>query len=263
MRWCPDHPQEHYILHASDIKPRTWEICVRSKVLHLTKLQEAHGLYLTFYGRLHVFQILGGHPRQLRHMLKGIGPDTCLWVFVIGENDKIFGPLRATAAPRKNILPEGTLLHFTAQVPFCKFGGGNEGIEDHYKAWTGKFLHTGYVLDIQKFETALGLSQGASQAFHPGAAAAATGPPAADGGGASQASQPGAAAAATGPPAAGSDAQVLELTRKISALEAQIERNAKSFSLLEERNAYLEDSLHTLNSKFDSLFTYLKNIPTF
>ena len=85
MRWCPDHPHEHWILHASEIKPRTWENCVRFKVLHLTKLQAAHGLYLTFYGRLHVFQTLGGHPRQLRHMLKGIGPDTRLWVFVSGK----------------------------------------------------------------------------------------------------------------------------------------------------------------------------------
>ena len=181
------------------------------------------------------------------------------------------GPLRATAAPRENILPEGTLLHFTAQVQFCKFGGGTEDIEDHYKAWTGKSLHTGYVLDIQKFETALGLSQGASQAFHPGAAAAATGPPAADGGGgnsgASQAFQPGAAAAATGPPAADcgggtasgggcTDAQVIELTTKISALEAKFEQ-------LEQRNTNLEDSLQGLNSKFSSVLTYFNKFPTF
>ena len=194
------------------------------------------------------------------------------------------GPLRATAAPRENILPEGTLLHFTAQVQFCKFGGGTEGIEDHCKAWTGKFLRTGYVLDIQKFETALGLSQCASQAFHPGAAAAATGPPAADGGGgnsgASQAFQPGAAAAATGPPAADcgggtasgggcTDAQVIELTTKISALEAKIEqleqRNALEAKIeqLEQRNTNLEDSLRGLNSTFSSVLTYFNKFPTF
>ena len=74
MRWCPDHPQEHYILHASDIKPRTWEICVRFKVLHLTKLQAAHGLYLTFYGRLHVFQILGGHRLALLPQIAAVAP---------------------------------------------------------------------------------------------------------------------------------------------------------------------------------------------
>ena len=106
----------------------------------------------------------------------------------------------------------------------------SEDIEDHCKAWEGRFLRPGYVFDVLKFETALGLIQGASQASQLGAAAAATRLPAADGGGgnssegASQASQPGAAAAATGPSAAdcgggtasgggGTGAQVIVLTR--------------------------------------------------
>ena len=135
-----------------------------------------------------------------------------------------------------------------------------EDIENHCKAWKGRSLRTGHVFDVLKFETALGLIQGASQASQPGAAAAATRPPAANGGGgnsskgASQAPQPGAAAAATGPPAAdcgggtasgggGTDAQVIELTRTISALGAKIGQ-------LEERNANLEDSLRSLNFNF-------------
>ena len=67
---------------------------------------------------LNFLQVLGGHPDQLTHMLEGIGPAKCLWVFVVGINGKIFGPFRPTAAPRSNIVPEGVLLHFTAQARF-------------------------------------------------------------------------------------------------------------------------------------------------
>ena len=44
----------------------------------------------------------------------------------------------------------------------------------------------------------------------------------------------------------------IEFTRKISALEAQIEQ-------LEERNANLEESLRSLNSKFSSVLTSFKH----
>ena len=78
----------------------------------------------------------------------------------------------------------------------------------------------------KKIETALGHNQAASHAPQPGPAAAdcgggtdAAGPPAADGGG-----------------GAGTDAQVIELTRKITAMEAQIEE-------LEQRNGILEENL--------------------
>ena len=123
-------PTMRWFLHASEIKPRTWENCVRFKVLHLTKLQAAHGLYLTFYGRLHIFQIQTS-------------------------------------------------------------GGGC------------------------------------------------------------------------------TDAQVIELTTKISALEAKIEqleqRNALEAKIeqLEQRNTNLEDSLQGLNSKFSSVLTYFNKFPTF
>ena len=82
-----------------------------------------------------------------------------------------------------------------------------------------------------KFETALGLNQAASQASQPGPTAAAAGPPSADGGG-------------------GTDAQAIDLTLKISAMEAQIEQ-------LEQRNGILQESIQTPNSKFASLINYL------
>ena len=76
----------------------------------------------------------------------------------------------------------------------------------------------------KKIETALGLNKAASQAPQPGPAAAdgggcieAAGHPAADGGG-----------------GGGTDAQVIELTRKTSAMEAQIEQLEQSNRILEE-----------------------------
>ena len=45
------------------------------------------------------------------------------------------------------------------------------------------------------------------------------------------------------------DAQVIKLARKISAIEAQIEQ-------LEQRNANLEESLQSLNSNLPSLLNY-------
>ena len=108
-----------------------------------------------------------------------------------------------------------------------------------------------------EFETALGLNQGVNQAPQSGAAAAAAKPFTADGGcgTASQASQPGAAAAAAGPLAAdgggGTDPKAIELARKISAMEAQIEQ-------LEQRNAILEVSIRTPNSEFASAISTLK-----
>ena len=69
--------------------------------------------------------------------------------------------------------------------------------------------------EANTFETALGLNQAASRASQPGPAAAAAGPPAADRGDCTD---------AAGPPVAdgsgGTDAQVIELAREISAMEA-------------------------------------------
>ena len=60
---------------------------------------------------------------------------------------------------------------------------------------------------VSAAETASRLNQAASQTSQPGPAAAAAISPAADGGG-----------------GGGTDAQVIELTRKISAMESQIEQ---------------------------------------
>ena len=111
-------------------------------------------------------------------------------------------------------------------------GSGQLGdIEKHIPIWEGRFLRTSSVGDAAKFktsETALRLSQAASQASQSGPDAAAAEPLAADGGGRG---------------GAGTDAQVIELARKISAMEAQIER-------IEERNGILEESIQTPNSDF-------------
>ena len=102
-------------------------------------------------------------------------------------------------------------------------GGGScepWDIDNHSRVWKGEILRTDSVrgaANLKTFNTSLRLNQGASQAIQPGTASAAAGPPAADGGG-------------------GTDAQAIELTRKITAMEAQIEE-------LEQRNANLEESL--------------------
>ena len=112
-------------------------------------------------------------------------------------------------------------------------GGSSQpgDIEKHVKVWEGKVLRTGSVRGAEKaitFETAFGLNQATSQASQRGPAAAAAGPPADGGGG------------------GGTDAKVIELTRKISAMKAQIEQ-------LEQRNGILEGSILALNSKFASV----------
>ena len=73
------------------------------------------------------------------------------------------------------------------------------------------------------FETALGLNQAASQASQPGPAAAAAELPGADSGG-----------------GGGTDAQVIKMARKISAMEVQIEQ-------LEQRNGIIRESIKTFN----------------
>ena len=45
---------------------------------------------------LHVLQLFGCLPDKFPHMVNGIGPDTCLWVFVKGVPGKIFGSFAAT-----------------------------------------------------------------------------------------------------------------------------------------------------------------------
>ena len=85
----------------------------------------------------------------------------------------------------------------------------------------------------KNFETALGLDQAASQAPQ-------SGPAAADGGGCTDAAGP---LAADGGGSGSTDAQVIELTRKITAMEAQIEE-------LEQRNGIIKDNFKTLTPNF-------------
>ena len=121
-------------------------------------------------------------------------------------------------------------------------GGGScepRDIDKQFKVWKGKVLRTGPVRSaatLKTFNTALRLIQGASQASQPGAAAAAAGPPAADGDG------------GTASVGGGTDAGAIELTRKISAVVAQIE----------QRNANFEKSLRSPNSKLPPLGNYFK-----
>ena len=94
----------------------------------------------------------------------------------------------------------------------------------------------GGAANAKTYETASGINQAASQASQPGPAAAAAGPPTADGGGGTDAAVPPAADSGGG---GGTDAQVIELTRKISAMKAQIEQP-------EPRNGILEEPAQTL-----------------
>ena len=114
---------------------------------------------------------------------------------------------------KKWYLPRGQLRHSFLHIQVylrCEVPG-NKDMAKQLKVWQGKHFPTGQVSDAVNFQNPLGLDQPASQASQPGPAAAAAGPPAADGGG-------------------GIDAQVIELTRKISAMKAQVEQ-------LEKRNA--------------------------
>ena len=87
----------------------------------------------------------------------------------------------------------------------------------------------------------MGLNQAVSQVPQPGPAAAggggtdAAGPPAADGGGGG----------------GGTDAQVVELTRNYSLMEAQVEE-------LEQRNGILEESIQTPNFKVSFVMNFVK-----
>ena len=101
---------------------------------------------------------------------------------------------------------------FALLVPIHRNDGGSsqpEDIEKHFKAREGRVLRTGSVrggAKVKTFETALGLNQAVCRASQPGPTAAAAGPPADCGGG------------------GGTDDQVIELARKISAVEYQIEQ---------------------------------------
>ena len=107
------------------------------------------------------------------------------------------------------------------------------------KALKGRQHPMGAVSDavkVRAFRNALGLNQAASEVSWPWPAAAAAGAPTADGGG--------------GGGGAGTDAQVIELTRKIAAMEAQIEQ-------LEQRNASLGEYIKIPNSNFASAVYHL------
>ena len=94
----------------------------------------------------------------------------------------------------------------------------------------------------------MGLNRAASQASQPGPAAAKAEPPAADGGGGTDAAEPPAADSGGG---GGTDAQVIKMARKISAMEVQIEQ-------LEQRNGIIRESIKTFNWKFASAMNHLK-----
>ena len=117
-------------------------------------------------------------------------------------------------------------------------GGSSQpgDIEKHLKTWEGKALRTGSVrgaAEVKTFKTALGLNQATSKA-----------------------SQPGPSAAADGSGGGGTDAQVVELIRMISAMGAQIEQR-------KQRNGILEGPMQTSNSKLVSVVNSLKQFPSF
>ena len=60
-------------------------------------------------------QVFGWLPSNLPHMMKVIGPHTCLWVFVEGVPGKVFGPFFAIGNPDINLIEDG-LQQFTAKV---------------------------------------------------------------------------------------------------------------------------------------------------
>ena len=101
-------------------------------------------------------------------------------------------------------------------------GGSSQpgDIEKHFGVWEYMVPQTGSVrgaAKAKKIKTALGLNQASSRASQPGPADAAAGPPAADGGGGTEAAGP---PAVDGGGGGGTDAQVIELTCKISAMKA-------------------------------------------
>ena len=61
------------------------------------------------------YSYLAAPPDHLPHMVNGIGPNTCLWVFVKRAPGKAYGPFFAIDPPGV-ILIEGTFLQLTAQV---------------------------------------------------------------------------------------------------------------------------------------------------
>ena len=135
-------------------------------------------------------------------------------------------------------------------------GGSSQPGVIERQVWEGKLLRTGSVggaAKTKKYETALGFNPAVSQASQPGPAAAAAGPLAADGFGGTDAAGP---PAADGGGGGGTDAQVIELTRKISAMVAQITH-------LEQRNGYIEESILTFNSKFTSVMNCFEKCASF
>ena len=65
-----------------------------------------------------VLQVLGWLPRNIKPMKNVIGPDTCLWVFVKEKHGKVklYGPFFAIGSPGINLIEDGLLGQFTAQV---------------------------------------------------------------------------------------------------------------------------------------------------
>ena len=116
---------------------------------------------------------------------------------------------------------------------------GNGDLAKHFEVWKGRHPPpTGPVSDavkVEAYRNTLGLNQPASQVSQSWPAATAAGPLAVDGGGVG----------------AGTDAQVIELARKISAVVYQIEQ-------LEQRNGILDGSICTPNSNFASAMGHLK-----
>ena len=80
-------------------------------------------MMVPFY-TVHVSQVLGWLPRNIKHMKNVIGPDTRLWVFVKEKHGKVklYGPFFAIGSPGINLIEDGLLGQFTAQV-YCHFHG--------------------------------------------------------------------------------------------------------------------------------------------
>ena len=263
---------QHCIFHAN--KETTWPHCQFHKVLCAASKTYDGGIQLN---RL--------PPRPLTSHGERDRPEHVpLGICERNTQQTLRSIFRNRPSPGVNLIG-GALLQFTAQVQWhfnclvfppkkwhlpraicftrihalqVRWEVRNDGsssqpgdIEKHFEVWEGKVLRSGSVrgaAKVKTFETALGLNQAASQASQPGPAAATAGPPAADGGGGTDAAGP---PAADGGGGGGTDTQVIELVRKISAMEAQIEK-------LEQRNGILEKSTLTPNSKYAPVMNNLK-----
>ena len=100
----------HFVCHAS--KDETWKLCLLYKVVGASSKTYDGGILLINGRTVHVLQVFGLLPKHLSHMMKVIGPHTCLWVFAKGEPC----PLFAIGTPGINFIEDDMLRQFTAPV---------------------------------------------------------------------------------------------------------------------------------------------------